>query len=92
MSVGFSIEDDPFLPKNGNRFADSLQCQTEPSVQNGCLLWGQTIPKSWQVTFLKSLYDNHPGITRMKAVARSWWIGLDKDIENLGSLVKIVKR
>ena len=24
MSVGLSIEDDPFLPKNGNRFADSL--------------------------------------------------------------------
>ena len=24
MSVGLSIEEDPFLPKNGNRFADSL--------------------------------------------------------------------
>ena len=24
MSVGLSIEDDPFLPKKGNRFADSL--------------------------------------------------------------------
>ena len=44
------------------------------------------IPKSFQDTLLKSLHDNHPGITRMKAVAHSyfWWIGLDKDIKNLG--------
>ena len=31
-------------------------------------------------------HDNHPGITRMKALAHSyfWWIGLDKDIESMG--------
>ena len=35
--------------------------------------------------YMQSLRDNHPGITRMKAVASSYfkWIGLDKDIENL---------
>ena len=64
------------------------QQQAELSVQNNCLLWATrvVIPKSLQDTLLKSLHDNHPGITRMKALACSyfWWIGLDKDIENLG--------
>ena len=43
------------------------------------------IPKSLQVTLLKYLHNNHPGITRIKVLAHSyfWWIGLDKDIENL---------
>ena len=35
---------------------------------------------------LKSLHSNHPGITRKKVIARSyfWWAGLDKAIEGLG--------
>ena len=38
-----------------------------------------------QSQLLKSLHTNHPGITRMKATARSyfWWYGLDKAIEDL---------
>ena len=64
-----------------------VQCQTELSVENDCLLWGTrvVIPKSLQDTLLKSLLDNHPGISHMKALARSyfWLISLDKDIENL---------
>ena len=39
-----------------------------------------------QDTLLQSLHENHHGVTRKKAVARSyfWWISLDKDIQNLG--------
>ena len=73
-----------------------VQGQTELSVENDRLLWGTrvVICKSLQDTLLKSLHDNHPSITRMKTLAHSyfWWIGVDKDIENLGSPVKIVKR
>ena len=73
-----------------NNVQPYVQCQTEFSVENDCLLWGTrvVIPtcKSLQDTLLKSLHDKQPSITRMKALACSyfWCIGLDKDTENLG--------
>ncbi len=44
------------------------------------------VPKSLQSQVLQSLHANHPGVVRMKAIARShfWWRGLDKDIEAMG--------
>ena len=62
--------------------------QTELSTENGCLLWGirVIVPKSLQSRVLQSLHANHPGVSRMKTIARShfWWKGLDKDIETMG--------
>ena len=55
-------------------------------IQNDCLMWGIRIiiPKNLQSKVLISFHENHPGITRMKAIARSymWWSGMDKYIEN----------
>ena len=50
-------------------------------------MWGirVIIPETLQSRILQSLHDTHPGIARMKAVARSyfWWKGLNQEIETL---------
>ena len=62
--------------------------ETELSTENGCLMWGirVVVPQVLHSQVLKTLHANHPGITRMKAIARSyfWWCGLDKAIEDMG--------
>ena len=57
------------------------------TIEHGYLMWGMRviIPRCLQEVMLKELHSQHPGISRMKAIARShvWWPKLDQDIANL---------
>ncbi|XP_060083604.1 uncharacterized protein K02A2.6-like [Ylistrum balloti] len=59
--------------------------RTELSLQNGCVLWGNRIvvPPPGRGKLLEQLHEGHPGVVKMKSIARSyfWWPRLDHEIE-----------
>jgi len=64
--------------------------ETEFSTENSCLMWGIQVVVPLQLhsqvlLIMKTLHANHPGITQMKTITRSyfWWSVLDKAIEEV---------
>ena len=59
--------------------------RTEISVEDGCLLWGSRVivPQKGRAKAMMALHEAHPGVSRTKALARSyiWWPQLDGEIE-----------
>ncbi len=71
----------------GEEFAPYEVRKHELSIQNGCVLWGWRVivPKPGQENVMRQLHQCHPGVSRMKALARSyvWWPKLDKEVEDM---------
>ena len=59
--------------------------QEEFTVEDGCLLRGTrvVIPAKYQAAVLSELHLNHPGVVRIKSLARLhvWWPSLDHNVE-----------
>ena len=69
----------------GEEFRPYFARKDELSTHNGCILWGSrvVVPKPGQDSVLQELHESHIGMSRMKALARSyaWWPNMDVAIE-----------
>ena len=73
----------------GSKQADMepyLGRKLELSLADGCILWGSRVVVATKLRpeVLQTLHEAHPGVVRMKALARGtvWWPWVDKDIKH----------
>ena len=63
--------------KVGEELQPFHQCRDELTTEQGCILWGRRVimPTKLRDQVLKKVHEDHPGVVRMKAIARSyfWW-------------------
>ncbi|XP_064402603.1 uncharacterized protein K02A2.6-like [Halichondria panicea] len=72
------------------------QRHTQLSLHDGCVMWGSrvVIPPPGRERILEELHEGHPGISKMKSLARCfvWWPGMDKALEEKVKLCDACQR
>ena len=95
--LGATTRNDPLLSKVHlyvrEGWPSELPCEFNPfqsrrqelTTEGDCVMWGTRaiIPHKLRGRMVEELHQSHPGVVRMKAVARSclWWPGMDKELE-----------
>jgi len=86
LLTGWPEDEDPELTAYRIR-------KDELSLHDGCILWGMrvVIPSKGRNQVLEELHVAHPGVSRMKALARSyvWYPGMDAEIEKCVKMCEI---
>ncbi len=85
LELFFEVNNVPSAKKVPEQLRFYHTKQEEFTIEDGCLLRGTrvVIPSKYQEQVLAELHMDHPGMVRMKSLARLhvWWCTLDQDIE-----------